>query len=75
MVLPIRVPPPLFSSCFARRKRYSPKKPSGRLSTLRSPTHKPSYLVGSKLPSLTSRECVSYFFVGGLKLERGSLML
>ncbi|MDR1924923.1 MAG: hypothetical protein LBQ66_11170 [Planctomycetaceae bacterium] len=26
---------PLFSACFARRKRYSPKKPSGRLPTLR----------------------------------------
>ncbi|MDR1923624.1 MAG: hypothetical protein LBQ66_04545 [Planctomycetaceae bacterium] len=26
---------PLFSSCFARRKHYSPRKPSGRLSTLR----------------------------------------
>ncbi|MDR1923087.1 MAG: hypothetical protein LBQ66_01840, partial [Planctomycetaceae bacterium] len=29
---------PLFSACFARRKCYSPRKPSGRLATLRSPT-------------------------------------
>jgi hypothetical protein len=28
---------PLFSSCFARRKRYLPRKPSGRLPTLQLP--------------------------------------
>jgi hypothetical protein len=29
---------PLFSACSARRKRYSPRKPGGRLPTLRFPT-------------------------------------
>ncbi|MDR1925220.1 MAG: hypothetical protein LBQ66_12695 [Planctomycetaceae bacterium] len=33
--MPMRIPPSLFSACSARRKRYSPRKPGGRLPTLR----------------------------------------
>ncbi|MDR1923826.1 MAG: hypothetical protein LBQ66_05590 [Planctomycetaceae bacterium] len=62
---------PLFSACSARRKRnrpavgYPPYVADafsypivGLMPTIRSPTHKPPHFVGSKLPSLTSRECV-----------------
>ncbi|MDR1924854.1 MAG: hypothetical protein LBQ66_10815 [Planctomycetaceae bacterium] len=34
---PTRFGDPLFSACSARRKRYSPRKPGGRLPTLRLP--------------------------------------
>ncbi|MDR1925213.1 MAG: hypothetical protein LBQ66_12655, partial [Planctomycetaceae bacterium] len=46
-------------ACWRSGCRLAPTQPPGsRLPTLRSPTHKPPHLVCSKLPSLTSCECV-----------------